>query len=150
SEYKASVEEVLGGDEIMVLQELVRRVPVSDHVVKYAMEFSRQTRIQTDEAPDFIKEWLAWGAGPRASQFLILAGKARAVLEGRHYVTGEDIRAVAKPVLRHRIIVNFGAEAEGVNSDTVVQKLIDTISRNESELSSDGRLSKVLGSEDPQ
>lgn len=150
SEYKPTVDQVLNGEEIMVLQDLVRRVPVSDHVVKYAMEFSRQTRIQTDEAPEFIKNWLAWGAGPRASQFLILAGKARAVLEGRHFVTGEDIRSVAKPVLRHRIIVNFGAEAEGVNSDTVIQKLIDTIPRNESELSSDGRLSKVLGSEDPQ
>ncbi len=150
SDYKATVEEVLSGEEIMGLQELVRRVPVADHVIKYAMEFSRQTRIQTDEAPDFIKEWLAWGAGPRASQFLILAGKARAVLDGRHFVTTEDIRSVAKPVLRHRIIVNFGAEAEGINSDAVIQKLIDTIPRNESEITSDGRLSKVLGSEDTQ
>ena len=134
----------------MRLQDLVRRIPVGDHVVRYAMEFARQTRIQTDDAPDFVKEWLAWGAGPRASQYLILGAKARAVLAGRNFVSGEDVRAVAKPVLRHRIIVNFSAEAEGVNSDRVVDSLIESIPRNQSEMTADGRLSKVLGSEDPQ
>ncbi|MCB9831307.1 MAG: AAA family ATPase [Planctomycetes bacterium] len=150
SDYVGDVRQVLSGAEIESLQELVRRVPVSDHVVRYAMEFARRTRVQTEEAADFCKEWLAWGAGPRASQYLILAGKARAVLAGRHFVSGEDIRAVAKPVLRHRIIVNFSAEAEGISSDTVIEKLIESVPRNESEITSDGRLSKVLGSEDPQ
>ena len=150
SQYKGEVETVLGGEDIMKLQDLVRRVPVSDHVIKYALEFSRRTRVNSDDAPDFVKEWLAWGAGPRASQFLVLGGKARAVLEGRNFVSGEDIRAVAKPVLRHRIITNFSAEAEGITSDTVIEKLIETIPRADSEITSDGRLSKILGSEDPQ
>ena len=142
------VQEVLTGEDIMRLQELVRGVPVSDHVINYALEFTRRTRVTTDEAPDFIKEWLTWGAGPRASQYLILGGKAHAVLNGRTHVTDEDIRAVAGPVLRHRIIPSFSAQAEGVTSDTVINRLIETIPTAESELTTDGRLSKVLGSED--
>ncbi|MEE9392789.1 MAG: MoxR family ATPase [Planctomycetota bacterium] len=150
SDYRGEIKAVLTGEEIIELQNLVRRVPVSDHVVKYALEFSRRTRVHSDEAPDFVKQWIAWGAGPRASQYLILGGKARAVLAGRHFVSGEDIRAVARPVLRHRIITNFSAEAEGITTDTVIEKLIETIPRADSEISSDGRLSTVLGSEDPQ
>jgi MoxR-like ATPase len=142
------VQEVLTGEDIMRLQKLVRGVPVSDHVINYALEFTRRTRVTTDEAPDFIKEWLTWGAGPRASQYLILGGKAHAVLNGRTHVTDEDIRAVAGPVLRHRIIPSFSAQAEGVTSDTVINRLIETIPTAESELTTDGRLSKVLGSED--
>jgi MoxR-like ATPase len=144
------VQQVLSGAEIVKLQDLVRRVPVSDHVVRYALEFTRRTRVQTEEAPDFIKNWLAWGAGPRASQYLVLGGKARAVLAGRNFVSGEDIRAVAKPVLRHRIICNFSAEAEGVTPDVVIDKLIETIPAADNEITSDGRLSSVLGSEGPQ
>ncbi|MEZ4288981.1 MAG: MoxR family ATPase [Myxococcota bacterium] len=141
---------VLTGEEIIRLQDLVLRVPVSDHVVKYALEFTRRTRVQTPEAPDFVKEWLAWGAGPRASQYLVLGGKARAVLAGRTFVSGDDIRAVAKPVLRHRIICNFSAEAEGITPDVVIDKLIETIPAAGNEIASDGRLSQVLGSEGPQ
>ncbi|MCA9319821.1 MAG: MoxR family ATPase, partial [Planctomycetes bacterium] len=148
SDYSGDIQQVLSGEQIIELQELVRRIPVSDHVVQYAMEFVRRTRVTTDEAPDFVKNWLAWGAGPRASQYLILGGKARAALEGRGVVTGEDIRAVAKPVLRHRIILNFSAEAEGVTTDTVIEKLIETVPRKGSEIDADGRLSKILGSED--
>ncbi len=123
------IRQVLGGQEILALQELVRKVPVADHVVNYALEFARRTRVTTPEAPDFVKQWVAWGAGPRASQYLILGAKARAVLDGRTYVSGEDVRSVARPVLRHRIICNFSAEAEGVTTDTIVERLIDTIPR---------------------
>ena len=129
----SSVSEILTGDEIMALQQTVRRVPVSDHVVNYALELTRRTRVHTPEAPDFVKNWLSWGAGPRASQYLILGAKARAVLSGRNYVSGEDVRSVAHPVLRHRIICNFGAEAEGVTSDVVIDKLIETVPRAEAD-----------------
>ena len=123
----SKVEAVLSKDEIQKLQEIVRRVPIADHVIQYAMRLARATRVRTAEAPDFCKEWLAWGAGPRASQYLILGGKARAVLHGRHHVATEDIAAVAKPVLRHRIITNFNAEAEGITTDKIVDKLLEHV-----------------------
>jgi len=122
---EAPPEAVLTGDEIMRLQQIVRRVPIADHVTRYAMKLTRSTRHRTAEAPDFIKEWLSWGAGPRACQYLILGGKARALLKGRHHVSTEDIDAVAKPVLRHRIITNFNAEAEGVTADKIVERLLE-------------------------
>jgi len=127
------IDKILTAQEILDLQELVRKVPVSDHVVNYALEFARRTRVTTEEAPDFVKASVAWGAGPRASQYLILGAKARAVLDGRYYVSGEDIRAVAHPVLRHRIICNFSAEAEGITTDTIIDRLIETIPRAESD-----------------
>ncbi|HRJ77232.1 MAG TPA: MoxR family ATPase [Planctomycetota bacterium] len=142
--YKGAVERVLDGATIMRLQELVRKVPISEHVIKYAMQFSRLTRLNNPQAPDFIKQYLAWGAGPRASQFLILGAKARAVLQGRYYASGEDIRAVAHPVLRHRIIPNFSAEAEGITSDVIIDKLIAAIPRAEAESLADQRLPNVM------
>ena len=142
--YKGAVERVLDGAMIMRLQELVRKVPISEHVIKYAMQFSRLTRLNNPQAPDFIKQYLAWGAGPRASQFLILGAKARAVLQGRYYASGEDVRAVAHPVLRHRIIPNFSAEAEGITSDVIIDKLIDLIPRAEAESLADKRLPNVM------
>jgi MoxR-like ATPase len=144
SDYSGEVGKVLSGAEIMKLQDLVRRIPVSDHVVRYALEFSRRTRVTTSEAPDFVKQWLAWGAGPRASQYLVLGAKARAVLNGRKSVGEEDVRAVAKPVLRHRIITTFSAQAEGVTSDAVIDKLIQTIDPKAN--NTDGRLPQILGS----
>src|SRR6476469_6731334 len=124
---------VLSGDEVIALQEIVRKVPVADHVIRYALQFSRLTRKGEagTKVPDFINDFVAWGAGPRASQYLILAGKARALLKGRYHVSTEDIRQVALPVLRHRIVTNFNAEAEGIKSDTIVQKLIDFIPRQQ-------------------
>src|SRR4051795_20940 len=116
---------VLGGEEVMLLQDVVRTVPVADHVIRYALQFSRLTRVTEGNVPDFVKDFVGWGAGPRASQFLILAGKARALLKGRYHVSTEDIRQVALPVLRHRIVTNFNAEAEGIKSDTIVKKLIE-------------------------
>ena len=132
---KVDLDHVLSGEEVIALQEIVRKVPVADHVIRYALQFSRLTR--KGEAgtaiPDFVNEYVGWGAGPRASQYLILAGKARALLKGRYYVSTEDIRQVALPVLRHRIVTNFNAEAEGIKSDAIVRKLIDFIPRQQYE-----------------
>ena len=124
---------VLSGDEVMQLQEVVRKVPVADHVIRYALQFSRLTRKSETGGvvPDFVKDYVAWGAGPRASQYLVLAGKARALLKGRYHVSTEDIRQVALPVLRHRIVTNFNAEAEGIRSDAIVKKLMDHIPRQQ-------------------
>jgi MoxR-like ATPase len=102
-------------------------VPVADHVFQYAIRLTRSTRAKTPEAPDFVNDWVTWGAGPRASQYLILGGKARAILEGRTFVTCDDVANIAAPVLRHRIITNFNAEAQGITADAVVQRLIDSI-----------------------
>jgi MoxR-like ATPase len=117
----------------MTLQEVVRKVPVADHVIRYALQFSRLTRKQEGGCPPFVNDYVAWGAGPRASQFLILAGKARALLKGRYHVSTDDIRQVALPVLRHRIVTNFNAEAEGIKSDAIVKKLIDFVPRQQYE-----------------
>ncbi len=120
----AELTTVLEGEEIQRLQDIVRRVPIAEHVIRYAMDITRTTRVATDEAPAFVKELLSWGAGPRASQYLILGGKARAVLHGRYHVSTEDIAAVARPVLRHRIITNFSAEAEGETPDKIIDRIL--------------------------
>ena len=137
------LEKVLDAAEIQQLQDTVRRVPVADPVLRYAVRLVRATRLESDDAPAFIKESLAWGAGPRATQNLILGGKARALLEGRFYVSSEDIRAVAHPVLRHRLITNYSAEAEGITPDKLVDRLLETIQPNEDD---GGPLPEVLGS----
>jgi len=128
---KVELQHVLSGEEVMSLQEIVRKVPVADHVIRYALQFSRLTRRTEGHCPDFVNEFVAWGAGPRASQYLILAGKARALLKGRYHVSTEDIRQVVLPVLRHRIVTNFNAEAEGVKSDAIVKRLIEHIPRQQ-------------------
>jgi MoxR-like ATPase len=122
---------VLSGEEVIALQEIVRKVPVADHVIRYALQLTRQTRVSEGNVPPFIKDYVGWGAGPRASQYLILAGKARALLKGRYHVSTEDIRQVAPPVLRHRIVTNFNAEAEGIRSDDIIKRLIDSIPRQQ-------------------
>src|SRR5204863_7583444 len=118
------LQSVLSGDAILELQKLVRKVPVTDHVIQYALALVRQTRVSEPGVPKFIRDWLAWGAGPRAVQNLILGGKARALLHGRAHVQTEDIQALAYPVLRHRILTNFTAASEGVTSDTVIKKML--------------------------
>jgi MoxR-like ATPase len=128
----AELKNILSGEEIIALQEIVRKVPVADHVIRYALQLTRSTRKQEGNVPDFVNQYVAWGAGPRASQHLILAGKARALLNGRYHVAIEDLRAVAMPILRHRIVTNFNAEAEGVRSDRIVQQLLDAVSTDES------------------
>jgi MoxR-like ATPase len=123
----ADLSPVLNQTRIKELQEIVRRVPVSDRVIQYAVAISEATRPGREKTPDFINDYVTWGAGPRASQYLILGAKARAVLQGRFYVACEDIRALAYAVLRHRIMINFNAEAEGVTPDSVIEKLLKTI-----------------------
>ena len=139
-----SIEPVLSGEEIIELQRIVRQVPVTDHVVDYALALVRQTRIGEDGVPDFVNDWLSWGAGPRAVQNLLLGGKARALLRGRTHVSTEDIAELAKPVLRHRIVTNFSAESEGISADQVIERLIKETPSKEGELTSDPRLQKIF------
>ena len=124
SSYAPDLRGVLSPQRILELQELVLRVPAADHVIKYAVALTRRTRPTEPSAPEFIRQYVSWGAGPRASKFLILAGKARAILDGRFAVTLEDVRDLARPTLQHRIILNYRAEAEGVRSGDVVERLL--------------------------
>ena len=118
---------LISGDRIGALQHLVRRVPVSDQCIDYAMDLVRATRGPAHGGPKYIGDWVSWGAGPRAGQALILASKARAALNGRPSVSIDDIRAVARPVLRHRVVINYNAQAVGESSDSIVQKLLADI-----------------------
>ncbi len=135
------LEHILDGHRVREIQDLVRDVPAADHVVKYALQIVRKTRKPKrggeDERPDFLKKYLAWGAGPRASQALILAAKARAVLGGRTHATAEDVRRVAHPVLRHRLIPNFNAEADNIRADDLIDLLLDFILPEGSESSAE-------------
>jgi MoxR-like ATPase len=150
SDASGKVSAVLDGAEVLEIQKIVRKVPVPEHVIRYATGLVRRTRNSRDgSAPDFINKYVSYGAGPRASQYLVMAGKARAILHGRYFVTTEDIRSVAPPVLRHRMILNFNAEAEGVRPDDLVRRLIDSMPRDESEALNRGPLSEVLGSGRP-
>jgi MoxR-like ATPase len=124
---RAELKHILSGEEVLALQDIVRKVPVVDDVIRYALQLTRLTRRGEGNCPPFINEYVSWGAGPRASQYLILAAKARALLKGNYHVSTADIRSVALPVLRHRIVTNFNAEAEGIRGDTIVKKLIDYI-----------------------
>jgi len=114
----------LDAEEMLACQHAVRRIPIADHVVEYAMRIVRATRVSAGDVPDFVKENVAWGAGPRASQFLALGAKARAALAGRNAATCEDVKAVALPVLRHRILTNFAAESAGVTADDIVERIL--------------------------
>ncbi|MBI4726721.1 MoxR family ATPase [candidate division TA06 bacterium] len=124
SAYQASIQPVLSASEIVALQQLVRRVPVADSVVEFAVSLCRRTRPKTVKSPDFVKEYVAWGAGPRASQYLILGAKARAILDGRLAPGIDDVKDLALSVLRHRIITNFSAEAAGVDSVEIINRLL--------------------------
>ena len=118
---------VFSAEEVVRIQGVVRKVPVADSVVRYAVRLAASSRPGQKGAPDFVNEWVNWGAGLRAGQALILGGKARALLQGRSHVTPDDVKALAVPVLRHRILPNFKAEAEGVDADKVVEKLLETV-----------------------
>ncbi len=124
---KVEVNPVLQGRDILWIQQLVRQVPTTQHMVDYAVDLIRATRPKEQYSPDFVKNWLAWGAGPRAAQNIILSAKARTILHGRFAVTADDIRAMAFPVLRHRIFTNFNADAEGVDIEQVIEKIIQTV-----------------------
>ena len=124
---KVKLDKILDGESVIKLQDVVRRVPVAPHVIEYARNLARATRPKQPEAPDFVKEMVGWGAGPRARICLIQAAKARAILHGRHHATTFDVTSVALPVLRHRVITTFAAEAAGVKSDDVVSMLIKAL-----------------------
>ncbi len=125
--YKADLKPTLTGADIMRLQDVVRRVPVAEHVFVHARALARASRPGTPDAPDFVTELVSWGAGPRASIYMILAAKARAILRGRYHATTEDVRAVALPVLRHRVLTTFNAEAAGIKSDDIVRRLLEEV-----------------------
>lgn len=126
-EAKQESSQVVSAQELLDMQEAVRAIPVADHVYDYALELTRATRVRSDSALESLREWVTWGAGPRASQFLVLGGKAHAAIAGRNHVAVEDIRAIVHPVLRHRIVTNFSASAEGITSDTIIDKLLDSV-----------------------
>jgi MoxR-like ATPase len=132
SAYEARLERVLGAADILELQKLIRRVPVADHVVRYAVRLARATRGRGPgdaggAVPDFVQQWVSWGAGPRASQYLVLGAKTRAVMAGRYAPGIEDVRAVAPAVLRHRIVTNFTAEAEGIKPERIISDLLASV-----------------------
>jgi MoxR-like ATPase len=121
---ETALKPIISKAQLLSYQELVRRVPVAVNVVEYAVDFVGKTRSNSDGSPDFVNEWIEWGAGPRASQYLILGAKGRAILDGRPTPDIADVNALALPVLRHRLITNFNAEADGINVDEIVNKLI--------------------------
>ncbi len=121
------LDKILSPEEIIGFQNLVRRVPVSDHLIEYAVDLVRTTRPGESDAPDFVKNWVNWGAGPRASQYLILAAKTKAILEGRPTPGPEDVRFAAYPVLRHRIVTSFNAEADGVDTSEIIKRILDKV-----------------------
>ena len=128
---KYDVKTVLSSEDILMLQETVRRVPVGDHVFEYVLDMVRYTRPQEPDAPDFIKNFIEVGAGPRAGQNLILGSKARALMEGRFYVTCDDIDFLLLPVLRHRLVTNFNADSEGVTTDEIINRLKEAVPHRE-------------------
>ena len=125
SDYEPDLEVVLNASQIIELQRLARRVPVSEHVVSHAVDLVRRTRPGRENSPDYIRKWVTWGAGPRASQYLIIGAKTRAILDGRPTPEVQDVRAMAKPVLRHRLVTSFNAAAEGVTSIDVIDRLLE-------------------------
>jgi MoxR-like ATPase len=127
------VTRVLDAARITQLQELVRRVPVGEHIYNFALDVARATRPNETGASDFVRHWLSWGAGPRAGQYMVLAAKARALMQGRLYVTIDDVEAVAPPVLRHRLVPNFNAEAEGITVEQIIDKVMSLIPRGKGE-----------------
>ncbi len=121
------IEQVVSGEEILNYQELVKKIPANEEIVNYAVRLTGASRPGVNTAPDFIGEWVRYGASLRASQFMVLGGKVRALMQGRFTVSGEDIRALAKPVLRHRILTTFQAESEGITTDDVIEKLLESV-----------------------
>jgi MoxR-like ATPase len=124
SDYRPVLQKVMTGREICDFQDLVRTVPVADNVIEYAVRLVGKTRAKRAGVPEFVSKYVSYGAGPRASQYLVLGAKVRALLDGRYTPSIDDIRALATPVLRHRVITNFNAEAEGMNSVSIIERLI--------------------------
>jgi MoxR-like ATPase len=127
SSYQPVLQKVITGQKILEMQELVRKVPASSHVIGYAVKLLRASRPREPEALPFVKDWVEWGAGPRASQHLILAAKAKAIMDGRYVASVEDVKAVIRPILKHRIITNFKAQAESITSLEVIDHLLKEV-----------------------
>ncbi len=142
----APLETVLSHEELLQLQELATRIPCADHILRYATSLTRLTRRATPGVPDFIDNYVSWGAGPRASQHLVQAAKARALLQGRAAVSLADVQAVAAPVIRHRIVTNFNAEADGVTPDEIIRRLLELIPTDPLETSPFDRLPRMFAS----
>lgn len=140
------VQAVLSAADIVALQRMVRDVPVADHIIRYALALTRMTRPNEPGVPEWVAEQLAWGAGPRAVQYLVLGGKARALLSGRTHVNCDDIHSLAKPVLRHRLVLSFTAQSEGVTADDVIEKILDATPMHEDELTNDPRFKRMFAS----
>jgi MoxR-like ATPase len=141
-----SIKPALGTDEVLDLQKTVQRVPAAKRVVAHALDLVRATRPDEPSAPDVVRRMIRWGAGPRAVQFMVAAAKARAILHNQYHVSAEDVRAVAHPVLRHRIVTSYAAEAEGYTTDRIIDELLKRIDPNQSPITQDARLRKVLES----
>ena len=139
------IQAVMTSGEILRLQGLVRRVPVADEMLEFAARLVRATRPDQPEAPEFIKQNLRWGAGPRAGQYLVLGAKARAVIKGRFHVSAEDVQRAARPVLRHRILTNYSAQAEGITADDLIDRLLAAVPPHPTKTLNDGGLPKVAG-----
>ncbi len=137
---------MISGPEIIQLQDFVRSIEVSENVIRYALAVVRQTRVTQPGVPDFVREQVGWGAGPRAVQFLIIGAKARAALLGRTHVDPQDIQYLAKPVLRHRLNVNFAAESDGIRSDDVIDRILENTPTEQDELLRDARFQKIFAS----
>ncbi|MED5330095.1 MAG: MoxR family ATPase [Planctomycetota bacterium] len=144
----SDLQSIMDGEEIVQLQGLVRRVPIADEMIHYAMTLVRSTRPDQEDVPVVVQDNLQWGAGPRAGQYLVLAAKARAVIQGRFHVSMEDIQRCARPVLRHRILTNYSAQAEGLCPDDIIDQLIETVPLHPIRTSHDGGLPEVVGSTD--
>ncbi len=123
----AAIEALFTGDDVLRFHDVVRKVPIAEDVARYAVRIAATSRPKQPGSPDFVNEWVSWGAGTRAGQYLVLGAKVRALLHGRAHVTPDDIRALAHPVLRHRILINYRAEAEGISVEKVIDRLLDTV-----------------------
>jgi MoxR-like ATPase len=145
---EVEIARTLNAEQILSLTRIIRKVPIADHVARYALRLARLTRSREPDVPDFIKEYVMWGAGPRASQYMVLGAKARAVLQGRYFVGHDDIRALAPAVLRHRIKTNFNADAEGMTADNIIQRLIQTVPTGAEQEDRGGRTPEVFRSAD--
>jgi MoxR-like ATPase len=142
----AELPAIMSGEEILQLQDLVRRVPIADDMLQYAANLVRSTRPDQEGVPDFVRDNLTWGAGPRAGQFLVLGAKTRAVIRGRFHVSMEDIQRVARPVLRHRILTNYSAQAEGISPDDIIDRLLQVVPLHPNQALNDGGVPEVVSS----
>ena len=143
--HEVTLSPVLGREDVLRLQNLVRQVPIADHVVRYALRIARMTRVHGPSGqPEIVEKYVSWGAGPRASQYLVLGAKAKAILSGASHVMPEHIKAVALPVMRHRIVTNFNAEADGVTTDDIVNELLQQVKVDGSDAATSRRMDAVM------